>query len=193
MPSAAGRAVSSAVCEVSMNLGPLRAEGTTETRLIAAITSQIMRIGPTKSAILFEELEPTDCPAKIACRVLRGILTANIANAMERLSSAPVVTSVADIPDATPLLMIGVAFMIELMFGATNIPPPAPASTIGTINVVGSLVPERDANKKKAAADTIIPALVKPRAPYLSDRNPLIDPNVTKATANGISRTPAVK
>ncbi len=46
------------------------------------------------------------------------------------LRSAPVVRSVADIPEATPLLVTGVAFMMELMFGAKNIPPPTPLMTM---------------------------------------------------------------
>src|SRR5881396_1660376 len=128
----------------------------TEARLTAAITSQMMRMGPTNRSTF--EVEPTFSPAKIAWRVLSGMLVAIIAKVMERLSRTPVVTSVADIPDATPLLVTGVAFMIELILGATNMPPPAPASIIGMTSV------------PYATADTSIPAVVKPLAPYLSDR-----------------------
>src|SRR5207247_8555063 len=132
-PSVGRRAVSGVDSETPTNLGPLSAEGMTEARLTAAITSQIIRMGPTNRSTF--DVEPTCSPAKIAWRVLSGMLVAIIAKVMERLSRTPVVTSVADIPDATPLLVTGVAFMIELILGATNIPPPAPASIIGMTSV----------------------------------------------------------
>ena len=63
------------------------------------------------------------------------MLVAKTTKDIERLRRAPVVTRVADIPDATPLLVTGVAFMIELMFGATNIPPPAPLTTMSVARI----------------------------------------------------------
>src|SRR6266478_192230 len=91
----------------------------------------IVCIGPMKRGMLLDAFEPVGVsPAKTACRRLYGMLVANTTNAIERLRRAPVVTRVADIPEATPLLVTGVAFMIELMFGATNIPPPTPLTTM---------------------------------------------------------------
>ena len=88
-------------------------------------------IGPMKRGMLFDAFEPVGVsPAKTVCRRLYGMLVANTTNAIERLRRAPVVTSVAEIPEATPLLVTGVAFMIELMLGATNIPPPIPLTTM---------------------------------------------------------------
>ena len=64
------------------------------------------------------------------------MLVASIANATPKLSREPVVTIVDDIPEAIPLLATGEALMIELMFGATNIPPPIPAKIIGSTRIV---------------------------------------------------------
>ena len=58
------------------------------------------------------------------------MLVARTAKETDRLRRAPVVTRVADIPEATPLLVTGAEVMIELMLGATNIPPPAPTRTM---------------------------------------------------------------
>ena len=120
------------------------------------------------------------------------MLVANTTNAIERLRRAPVVTSVADIPEATPLLVTGVAFMIELMFGATNIPPPIPLTTMSDARVGYEASPGTIEKPNSAADDIRRPPVVKPLAPYLSERKPLKGPTVTKATANGMRRIPAV-
>jgi hypothetical protein len=94
------------------------------------IIRKIVCMGPTNTP-MFEALGPDGTsPAKTACRTLYGMLVAKITKEIERLRRAPVVTRVADIPEATPLRVTGVAFMIELMLGATNIPPPAPLTTM---------------------------------------------------------------
>src|SRR5690348_9222890 len=98
---------------------PLRAEGTIATRLIAAMIQKIMCIGPMNRSTLGAP-PGRDRPAKTACRTLMGMLVARTANDSERLRRAPVVTSVADIPEATPLRVTGAEVMIELMLGATN-------------------------------------------------------------------------
>jgi len=90
-----------------------------------AIIRKIVCIGPMKRSTLGGP-DGRGRPAKIACKTSIRILVAKTANEIERLRRAPVVTRVADIPEATPLLVTGAELMIELMFGATNIPPPAP-------------------------------------------------------------------
>ena len=93
-------------------------------------------MGLTNRAML-DALEPEGVsPAKTAWRTFKGMFVANTTNTIARLRRAPVVTSVADIPEATPLLVTGVAFMIELMFGATNIPPPAPLTTMSNARML---------------------------------------------------------
>src|SRR5713101_5109152 len=104
---------------------PLSAEGTIATRLIAAIIQKIVCIGPMKRPTLGGP-DGTGKPAKTACKTLMGILVASTANEIERLRRAPVVTRLAPIRSTPPLLATGADLMIELMLGATNIPPPAP-------------------------------------------------------------------
>src|SRR2546425_12053764 len=48
-------------------------------------------------------------------------------------------------------------------------------------------------NQKKAEEEIKSPAVLKLRAPYLSERNPLSGPNITKAIEKGIRRRPAVR
>src|SRR5438552_2262907 len=91
-----------------------------------AIIQKMVCIGAMKRSTLGVAPDGSCNPANIACRTLFDILSAKTANEIERLRRAPVVTRVADIPEATPLLVTGAELMIELMFGATNIPPPAP-------------------------------------------------------------------
>ena len=73
----------------------------------------------------------TVLPEKISCNTAVGTLAAITAKAIPRLSRNPALIRVDDIPDATPRLSAGVAFIIDATFGATNIPPPMPATTIG--------------------------------------------------------------
>ena len=92
-------------------------------------------IGPMNRSLLGAP-DGSDKPAKMACKTLIGMLVARTAKEIERLRRAPVVTRVADIPEATPLLVTGAELMIELMLGATNIPPPAPTSTMRSARTV---------------------------------------------------------
>src|SRR2546427_1890459 len=174
------------------NFWPLRAEGITATRLTIPMIRNVVCMGPTNRAML-ETFEPVGVtPAKTSWRTFKGMLVAKTTNTMERLRSAPVVTSAADIPEATPLLATGVAFMIELMFGATNIPPPTPLTTMSNARTRYEASPGTIEKPNSAADDIKSPPVVKPLAPYLSERKPLKGPTVTKATANGIRRMPAV-
>ncbi len=103
----------------------------TATRLMIPMIRNIVCMGPMKRAMLEVAFEPEGTsPAKTVWRTVGETLVAKTTKDNERLRSAPVVTRVADIPEATPLRITGVAFMIELMFGATNIPPPAPLTTM---------------------------------------------------------------
>ena len=95
----------------------------------------VVCIGFTKRAMLDAFEPPGVTPEKTAWRTSNGMLVASTTNTIARLRRAPVVTRVADIPEATPLLVTGVAFMIELMFGATNIPPPAPLTTMSDARI----------------------------------------------------------
>src|SRR5438876_11555074 len=115
---------------------PLRAEGTIAIRLMIAITQKMMCIGPMKRSTLGVALGGSCNPANIACKTLSGMLVARTADEIERLRRAPVVTRVADIPEATHLLVTGAELMIELMLGATNIPPPAPTRTVRSARAV---------------------------------------------------------
>src|SRR6266481_6950360 len=92
---------------------PLSAEGTIATRLMAAIIQKIVCIGPMKRLTLGAP-DGTDKPAKTACRTLMGMLVASTANEIERLRRAPVVTRVADIPEATPPPPPGAAPILKL-------------------------------------------------------------------------------
>src|SRR5712664_3611488 len=92
---------------------------------MAAIIQKIVCIGPMKRSTLGAP-DGRGSPAKTARKTSMRMLVARTANEIERLRRAPVVTRVADIPDATPLRVTGAELMIELMLGATNIPPPAP-------------------------------------------------------------------
>jgi len=69
---------------------------------MAAIIQKIVCIGPMKRSALGAP-DWRGKPAKTACNTLIGILVASTANEIERLRRAPVVTRVADIPEATPL------------------------------------------------------------------------------------------
>src|SRR5947209_5727845 len=100
----------------------------TAIRLITAMIRKIVCIGTMKRSTLGAP-DGRGMPAKTACKTFTGILVARTANEIERLRRAPVVTRVADIPEATPLLVTGAELMMELMLGATNIPPPAPTRT----------------------------------------------------------------
>jgi hypothetical protein len=117
------------------NFWPLNAEGITATRLMMPIIRNVVCIGPTNRAMLEAFEPPGVSPAKTAWRTFNGMLVASTTNTIARLRRAPVVTRVADIPEATPLLVTGVAFMMELMFGATNMPPPAPLTTMSDASV----------------------------------------------------------
>ena len=107
----------------------------TATRLMIPMIRNVVCIGLTNRAIL-DAFEPARVsPAKTDWRTFNGMLVAKTTNTIARLRRAPVVTSVADIPEATPLLVTGVAFMMELMFGATNMPPPAPLTTMSDARI----------------------------------------------------------
>ena len=80
--------------------------------------------------------EGRESPAKTACKTGMGIPVAKTANDIDKLRRAPVVTRVADIPEAIPRSVTGAELMIELMFGATNIPPPIPTRTIRKARIV---------------------------------------------------------
>src|SRR2546425_8659128 len=117
------------------NFWPLNAEGITATRLMMPMTRKVVCMGPTKRAMLDAFEPPGVTPANTSWRTFNGMLVARTTNTIARLRRAPVVTRVADIPDATPLLVTGVAFMMELMFGATNMPPPAPLTTMSVARI----------------------------------------------------------
>ena len=72
----------------------------------------------------------------MAWSVLRGMLVVIITNVAPMLRRKPVVIIVAEIPAAMPRRATGEAFIIELMFGATNMPPPMPARIIGSTRMV---------------------------------------------------------
>ncbi len=91
---------------------------------------KMMCIGAMKRSTLGVVPGGSGRPANITCKTLMRMLVAKTANEIERLRRAPVVTRVADIPEATPLLVTGAELMMELMLGATNIPPPAPTRII---------------------------------------------------------------
>src|SRR6267143_6118493 len=132
------------------NLWPLRAEGITATRLMIPIIMNVVCMGPTNRAMLDAFEPPGVSPAKTAWRMFNGMLVANTTNTIARLRSAPVVIRVSDIPEATPLLVTGVAFMMELMFGATNMPPPAPLTTISDARIWEGPFPGTTANPNNA-------------------------------------------
>ena len=101
-----------------------------------AIIQKMVCIGAMKRSTLGVAPDGSCNPVNIACKTLIGMLVARTANEIERLRRAPVVTRVADIPEATPLLVTGAELMIELMLGATNIPPPAPTRTMRSARTV---------------------------------------------------------
>ena len=118
-----------------MRLLPLIEDGMAANRLIPAIRRNVLCIA-SMNKLTLSWFAPTGRPAKMAWSVLRGMLVAMITNAMPMLRRKPVVIIVAEIPAAMPRLAAGEAFMIELMLGATNIPPPMPASIIGSTRMV---------------------------------------------------------
>src|SRR5438552_15648714 len=122
-----------------------------------------------------------------------GTLAAIIAKAIPRLSRNPVFTRVEHMPDAMPLRGTGAASMIEAAFGATKTPAPAPARIMGRTSRLYEAPKGKMANQKKATEEIKSPAVLKLRAPYLSERNPLSGPNITKAIEKGIRRRPAVR
>src|SRR5439155_25301005 len=160
---------------------PLRAEGTIAIRLMIAIIQKMVCIGPMKRSTLGVAPDGSGKPANIACKTLMRMLVAKTANEIERLRRAPVVTRVADIPEATPLLVTGAELMIELMLGATNIPPPAPTSTTRTATTVQQSSTGTSASPIKPTVDIETPALGKYRGPYLSERYPLKGTRLTNA------------
>src|SRR2546428_8103672 len=167
-------------------------EGAAAMRLKIPIRRKIWRMELMKRSS-FAGSSWTCTPAKIAYGVLIGTLAAIIAKAIPRLSRNPVLTKVEDIPDAIPLRFTGAAFMIEAAFGATKIPAPAPARIIGRTSRPYDAPKGKLANQKKAAEEIKSPVVLKLRAPYLSERNPLSGPNVTKAIGKGIRRGPWVR
>src|SRR5438445_12106609 len=117
---------------------------------------------------------------------------AMIANASPRLTRNPTLKSVADMPAATPRRTTGTEFMIDGTLGAMNRPPPMPARIIGKTRIEYETPYGSVANQTYDAPEMSRPAVVKPRGPYLSDRNPLMGPMLTKASKNGIRSTRAV-
>src|SRR6266581_5801276 len=149
---------------------PLRAEGTIATRLMIAIIQKMVCIGAMKRSTLGVAPDGSCNPANIACKTLIGMLVARTANEIERLRRAPVVTRVADIPEATPRLVTGAELMIELMLGATNIPPPAPTRTMRNARTVYDTLAGMSARPIRPAVEIVRPVVVKNRGPYLSER-----------------------
>src|SRR5947207_5086176 len=89
-----------------------------------AIIQKMVCIGAMKRSMLGVAPDGSCNPANIACRTLFDILVAKTANKIDRLRRAQVVTRVADIPEATPLLDTGANLMVDLTFGANKIHPP---------------------------------------------------------------------
>ena len=112
---------------------PRSAEGIVATRLTPAMIQKMVCIGAMNRPA--GGPEDSEVPAKTACKTFGGILVASTAKEIERLRSAPVVTSVADIPEAIPRSLTGAELMMELMFGATNIPPPIPTRIISRAKI----------------------------------------------------------
>src|SRR5437870_11934305 len=119
-------------------------------------------IGPMNRSLLGAP-DGSDKPAKMACKTLIGMLVARTAKEIERLRRAPVVTRVADIPAATPRLVTGAELMIELMLGATNIPPPAPTTTMSNARTVYHSLAGMSARPIRPAVESVRPVVVKHR------------------------------
>ena len=104
--------------------------GTAANRLMKPMIrkSPCMELMKCPSSTVFT---PPVAPENMAWRTAVGTLAAMTANARPRLSRNPVFTRVDDMPEAIPLLGAGVAFIMEATLGATNRPPPAPASSMG--------------------------------------------------------------
>ena len=115
-------------------MGPLIEDGIAAAKLIPAMRRNILCI-ESMNKLTLSALAATGRPAKTAWSVLRGILVAIITKATPRLRRKPVVTIVDAIPAAIPRRAAGVAFITELMLGATNIPPPIPARIIGRTSI----------------------------------------------------------
>jgi len=114
---------------------PLIEDGIAANRLTPAIRRNVLCIA-SMNKLTLSWFAATGRPAKMAWSVLSGMLVAIITNAMPMLRRKPVVIIVAEIPAAIPRRATGEAFMIELMFGATNIPPPMPARIMGSTRIV---------------------------------------------------------
>src|SRR5207245_3024206 len=103
---------------------PLRAEGTIAIRLMIAIIQKMVCIGAMKRSTLGVVPGGSGKPANIACKTLMRMLVAEATNEMERLRRAPLATRVADIPEATHILVPGGHLMMVLVLVAKTMPPP---------------------------------------------------------------------
>lgn len=82
----------------------------------------------------FSAPEATGVPENMSSSTYVGIEAAMITNERLRESKKPVLTTVDEVPAATPLLVTGTELIMELEFGEANIPPPTPAISIGIRN-----------------------------------------------------------
>src|SRR6185437_14114566 len=97
-----------------------------------------------------------------------------------RLRREPTLKRVEEIAEATPLREVGTEFIIAATFGATNMPPPAPARTMGSTREVYGAPTCVTENQRRATADTAMQLAAKRRGPNRSERYPLRGPRQTK-------------
>src|SRR3989442_9050093 len=97
---------------------------------------------------------------------------AMIANASPRLTRNPTLTSVDDMPPATPRRTTGTEFMIDATFDALNRPPPMPARIIGKTRIQTEAPYGSGANQTHDSPVMTRPPVGKPRQPNLPETHP---------------------
>src|ERR1700688_1222766 len=88
-------------------------------------------------------------------------------------------------PDATPRLSAGTAFITPAVLGATNIPIDTPTRNSSSAKGRYEKLAGRNMSMPKPNAEQIIPAVANPRAPSRSDRNPADGPPMRNPAVSG--------
>lgn len=101
------------------------------------------------------------------------------------LNMVPLFWNVARMPEATPRVAGGTAFMMLVVFGAENRPIPTPMSSNSAKNGIAAKSPGRNVSRMKPIVVSSMPPVAKARAPKRSESAPETGPLTMKPTSIG--------
>lgn len=93
-------------------------------------------------------------------------------------------------PEPTPLSCGGTEFMIDAVFGDTNMPAPIPKIRRMTANSVKAKLNGSNDSPIRAAEEIAMPTVANSFAPCLSENLPPIGPITTKPMSMGTRKIP---